>query len=87
MPLLQLSMVAVVPSKDLKKGLVTSTEQLLQGKVAGLSVTQASSDPTTGSALRLRGGTSLSASNSPLIVVDGIPGCPFRYQGSFGIRY
>ena len=63
-----------ISSKDLKKGLVTSTEQLLQGKVAGLSVTQASSDPTTGSALRLRGGTSLSASNSPLIVVDGIPG-------------
>ena len=63
-----------VSAKDLKQGIVTSTEQLLQGKIAGLSVTQASSDPTTGSSLRLRGGTSLSASNSPLIVVDGIPG-------------
>lgn len=63
-----------IPAKDLKQGIVTSTEQLLQGKIAGLSVTQASSDPTTGSSLRLRGGTSLSASNSPLIVVDGIPG-------------
>ena len=63
-----------VSAKDLKQGIVTSTEQLLQGKIAGLSVTQDSSDPTTGSSLRLRGGTSLSASNSPLIVVDGIPG-------------
>ena len=63
-----------VSAKDFKQGIVTSTEQLLQGKIAGLAVTQASSDPTTGSSLRLRGGTSLSASNSPLIVVDGIPG-------------
>ena len=63
-----------ISAKDLKQGIVTSTEQLLQGKIAGLAVTQASSDPTTGSSLRLRGGTSLSASNSPLIVVDGIPG-------------
>lgn len=67
-----------VNAKDLKQGLVTSAEQLLQGKIAGLSVTQASSDPTTGSSLRLRGGTSLSASNSPLIVVDGIPGVDFN---------
>ena len=66
--------IASVSADELKQGLVTSTEQLLQGKIAGLSVTQASSDPTTGSSLRLRGGTSLSASNSPLIVVDGIPG-------------
>ena len=63
-----------VSAKELKQGLVTSTEQLLQGKIAGLSVTQSSSDPTSGASLRLRGGTSLSASNSPLIVVDGIPG-------------
>ncbi|MBD5191909.1 MAG: TonB-dependent receptor [Bacteroidales bacterium] len=63
-----------VSAKDFKQGIVTSTEQLLQGKIAGLAVTQSSGDPTTGSALRLRGGTSLSASNSPLIVVDGIPG-------------
>lgn len=63
-----------VSAKELKQGLVTSAEQLLQGKIAGLSVTQSSSDPTAGASLRLRGGTSLSASNSPLIVVDGIPG-------------
>ena len=63
-----------VSSDNLKKGVITSAEQLLQGKVAGLTVVQPSGDPTQGASLRLRGGTSLSASNSPLIVVDGIPG-------------
>jgi iron complex outermembrane receptor protein len=63
-----------VSADNLKKGVVTSAEQLLQGKVAGLTVTQPSGDPTQGSSLRLRGGTSLAASNNPLIVVDGIPG-------------
>ncbi|MDL2212447.1 TonB-dependent receptor [Bacteroides sp. OttesenSCG-928-D19] len=66
--------ISSVSADELKKGVVTSAEQLLQGKVAGLTVVQPSGDPTTGSSLRLRGGTSLSASNSPLIVVDGIPG-------------
>lgn len=63
-----------VSAKDLKKGVVTSAEQLLQGKVAGLSVVQGSGDPAAGASMKLRGGTSLSASNSPLVVVDGIPG-------------
>lgn len=63
-----------VSAEDLKKGVITSAEQLLQGKVAGLTVSQATGDPTQGSNMRLRGGTSLSASNNPLIVVDGIPG-------------
>lgn len=63
-----------VAASDLRQGVITSAEQLLQGKVAGLTVVQPSGDPTQGSSLRLRGGTSLSASNSPLIVVDGIPG-------------
>lgn len=66
--------IASVSAKELKQGIVTSTEQLLQGKIAGLSVTQSSGDPASGAAMRLRGGTSLSASNSPLIVVDGIAG-------------
>lgn len=63
-----------VSASDLKQGVITSAEQMLQGKVAGLTVVQPSGDPTQGSSLRLRGGTSLSASNSPLIVIDGIPG-------------
>lgn len=66
--------IASVSVDDMKQGMITSSEQLLQGKVAGLTVVQASGDPSQGASLRLRGGTSLSASNSPLIVVDGIPG-------------
>ncbi|MFT3740623.1 MAG: TonB-dependent receptor [Breznakibacter sp.] len=66
--------IASVPADKLRQGVVTSTEQVLQGRIAGLSVIQGSGDPSAGSSLRLRGGTSLSASNSPLIVVDGIPG-------------
>ena len=63
-----------VSAKDLRHGVITSTEQMLQGKVAGLSVVQSSGAVESGSSIRLRGGTSLSASNGPLIVVDGIPG-------------
>src|SRR5690606_13443382 len=60
--------------EELVKGSLTSTEQVLQGKVSGLVVTQGTGDPSSGSSLRLRGGTSLTASNNPLVVVDGIPG-------------
>ena len=66
--------ISSISSEDMKKGIISSTEQLLQGKIAGLTVTQGTGDPSSGATLRLRGGTSLSASNGPLIVVDGIPG-------------
>lgn len=66
--------IASVSSKDMKQGVITSTEQLLQGKVAGLSIVQSSGAVESGASIRLRGGTSLSASNGPLVVVDGIPG-------------
>ncbi|ALM47989.1 TonB-dependent receptor [Flavobacterium psychrophilum] len=66
--------ISSVKGEDLVKGVITSTEQALQGKVAGLTVTQSTGDPASGATLRLRGGTSLTASNSPLIVVDGIAG-------------
>uniref|UniRef100_S0DFY5 Putative TonB-dependent receptor family protein n=1 Tax=termite gut metagenome TaxID=433724 RepID=S0DFY5_9ZZZZ len=66
--------ISSVSATDMKQGVITSAEQLLQGKIAGLTVSQATGDPTQGANMRLRGGTSLSASNSPLIVVDGIPG-------------
>ncbi|MFH4966526.1 TonB-dependent receptor [Gaetbulibacter sp. M235] len=70
--------ISSISSKDFKKGVVFSAEQLLQGKVAGLSVIQSSGDPTSSASLRLRGGTSLSASNGPLVVVDGISGVDFN---------
>ncbi|MBP1223172.1 SusC/RagA family TonB-linked outer membrane protein [Flavobacterium sp. 1355] len=66
--------ISTVAADDLVKGTISSTEQVLQGKVAGLNVIRPSGDPAAGSTLRLRGGTSLTASNSPLIVVDGIAG-------------
>nr|HPR61304.1 carboxypeptidase-like regulatory domain-containing protein [Prolixibacteraceae bacterium] len=70
--------IASVDSDELKQGVVSSTEQLLQGRVAGLTVIQGTGDPASGASLRLRGGTSLSASNGPLVVVDGIPGVDFN---------
>lgn len=70
--------ISSVSAKELKKGVVFSTEQVLQGKVAGLSVIQSSGDPTSTASMRLRGGTSLSASNGPLVVVDGISGVDFN---------
>lgn len=66
--------ISTVAADDLVKGTISSTEQVLKGKVAGLNVIRPSGDPAAGSTLRLRGGTSLTASNSPLIVVDGIAG-------------
>ncbi|HLA56195.1 MAG TPA: TonB-dependent receptor [Flavobacterium sp.] len=66
--------ISTVTEKNLVKGAIPSTELVLQGKVAGLTVVRGSGDPSNGGSLRLRGGTSLTASNSPLIVVDGIAG-------------
>ncbi|MCF8273930.1 MAG: TonB-dependent receptor [Flavobacteriaceae bacterium] len=66
--------ISSISSDDLRQGVISSTEQVLQGKVAGLTVVQGSGDPASGATLKLRGGTSLTASNNPLVVVDGIPG-------------
>ncbi|KFF03319.1 SusC/RagA family TonB-linked outer membrane protein [Flavobacterium reichenbachii] len=66
--------ISTVGADDLVKGTISSTEQVLQGKVAGLNIIRPSGDPSAGATIRLRGGTSLTASNSPLIVVDGIAG-------------
>ncbi|MBK8520313.1 MAG: SusC/RagA family TonB-linked outer membrane protein [Chitinophagaceae bacterium] len=65
--------VTSVSAKDFQKGVVNSSEQLLQGKVAGLEVTTGGGSPGGGSKIRIRGGASLSASNDPLIVIDGFP--------------
>lgn len=63
-----------VTSDDFNRGVVNSNEQLLQGKVAGLTVIKGGGDPASGASMRLRGGTSLSASNGPLVVIDGVAG-------------
>ena len=66
--------ISTVNENNLVKGVVPSTELVLQGKVAGLTVVRGTGDPSSGGSLRLRGGTSLTANNNPLIVVDGIAG-------------
>lgn len=65
--------VATVTAKDFQKGLITTPEQLIAGKVAGVQITGNSGQPGVGSRIRIRGGTSLNASNDPLIVIDGVP--------------
>lgn len=65
--------VTSVSAKDFQKGVVNSSEQLLQGKVAGLEVTTGGGSPGGGSRIRIRGGSSLNASNDPLLVIDGVP--------------
>lgn len=65
--------VTSVGAKDFQKGVINSSEQLLQGKVAGLEVTTGGGSPGGGSKIRIRGGASLNASNDPLIVIDGVP--------------
>jgi TonB-linked SusC/RagA family outer membrane protein len=65
--------VSTVSSKDFQKGNITSPEQLIAGKVAGVQITSNSGQPGAGSVIRIRGGASLNASNDPLIVIDGIP--------------
>jgi len=65
--------VAVVTEKDFQKGSFTTPEQLIAGKVAGVSVISNSGQPGAGSTIRIRGGSSLNASNDPLIVIDGVP--------------
>ncbi|HAO45926.1 MAG TPA: SusC/RagA family protein, partial [Chitinophagaceae bacterium] len=65
--------VTSVNAKDFQQGVVNSSEQLLQGKVAGLEVTTGGGSPGGGSRIRIRGGASLNASNDPLIVIDGVP--------------
>ena len=62
-----------VEADQLNKGLATSPADLLQGKTPGVQITTNSGAPGAGSKIRIRGGSSLSASNDPLIVIDGLP--------------
>ena len=65
--------VTSVEADQLNKGLATSPADLLQGKTPGVQVTTNSGAPGAGAKIRIRGGSSLSASNDPLIVIDGLP--------------
>ena len=62
-----------VEADQLNKGLATSPADLLQGKTPGVQIVTNSGAPGAGAKIRIRGGSSLSASNDPLIVIDGLP--------------
>jgi iron complex outermembrane receptor protein len=65
--------VIAISSEDFNTAGATSGHQLISGKVAGVQITQTGGAPGGGAAIRIRGNSSLSASNSPLIVIDGVP--------------
>ena len=65
--------VAAIKAEDINRGAVTSPSSMLMGKVSGLMVTPASGKPGEGATIRIRGAASLTATNDPLIVIDGVP--------------
>ncbi len=65
--------VASVTDKDFNRGVITSPEQLIQGRAAGVQVTNNSGEPGGGVNVRIRGTSSVRAGNNPLYVVDGVP--------------
>ena len=65
--------VTQLSSKDFNKGANVTAENLLSGRIAGVTINTGGGAPGSGSQIRIRGGSSLSASNDPLIVIDGLP--------------
>ena len=68
------SSIASVKSDNFVKGAAKDAAQLIQGKVAGLSISMPSGDPTKGAVIMLRGNASLLGTSDPLVLVDGVPG-------------
>ncbi|WP_204344028.1 SusC/RagA family TonB-linked outer membrane protein [Psychroserpens algicola] len=73
-----------VTSEDFTKGNIVTPENLLQGRVAGVTI-NTSGAPGSGSEIKIRGGSSINASNNPLIVIDGLPITNDGVGGSRGI--
>jgi TonB-dependent starch-binding outer membrane protein SusC len=65
--------VASVSEKDLRVAVTTNIDQALQGRVAGVQITQNSGQPGGAASIRVRGASSITGSNEPLYVIDGIP--------------
>ncbi len=76
--------VEAITAKDFTKGNIVTPENLLSGRVAGVNIVT-SGAPGSGSQIRIRGGSSLDASNNPLIVIDGLPLSNSNADGSRGI--
>ncbi|MCC8155019.1 MAG: SusC/RagA family TonB-linked outer membrane protein, partial [Tannerellaceae bacterium] len=81
------SSIVQVNKSDFQQGAVGNPMELITGRVAGLNAVNSSpADPNSGSSLQIRGATSLSSSNSPLIVIDGIVGADIRNLSSQDIE-
>jgi TonB-dependent starch-binding outer membrane protein SusC len=65
--------VATVNAEQANVGVVTNANEMIQGRVAGVQMTTHTGEPGSGVQVRIRGGTSISASNEPLYVIDGVP--------------
>jgi iron complex outermembrane receptor protein len=65
--------VSTVDATEANVGVVANVNNLVQGRAAGVTITQNSGEPGAGAQVRVRGGTSISASNEPLYVIDGVP--------------
>jgi iron complex outermembrane receptor protein len=65
--------VTSVTSGDFNKGVISSPEQLIQGKTAGVQISNTSGAPGAGVNIRIRGSNSVRSNNNPLFVVDGVP--------------
>jgi len=73
-----------ITAKDFTKGNIVTPENLLSGRVSGVSVTT-SGAPGSGSEITIRGGSSIGASNNPLIIIDGLPIEESGVTGSRGV--
>jgi TonB-linked SusC/RagA family outer membrane protein len=65
--------VSTIDADAANVGVPTNVTNLIQGRAAGVNITQNSGEPGAGAQIRIRGGTSISASNEPLYVIDGVP--------------
>jgi TonB-linked SusC/RagA family outer membrane protein len=68
------SAVASVKAEDFTQGFARDAGQLIQGKVAGISIATPSGDPTATTQISLRGANSILGNNAPLVLIDGVPG-------------
>ncbi|HET9279635.1 MAG TPA: SusC/RagA family TonB-linked outer membrane protein, partial [Flavitalea sp.] len=71
--------VSTIPVREMKKLAVTSIDQALQGRAAGVQITQNSGAPGGSTTIRIRGGNSIQGDNEPLYVIDGVP---FKNDGA-----
>ena len=74
------SVTAIKPD-EMNKGLQVSAQDMITGKIAGVNVQNNGGEPGGGASIRIRGGSSLNASNDPLIVIDGLAMDNYGMQG------